>query len=117
MKASIEFLGYKKKTLPCTDCGKPMEVSSLVCSVTCADCVEEWSVIHVDAKTLLVGDKVSMGSGCYGTDGHVIRVGPLGVDVQTDSGGLFQFNYAGIERDGKSTFECGVWHLVRKLGG
>jgi len=109
------------KTLPCAECGKPQDVFDNhrypVSSVTCADCVAKWSEIYVDAKTLRIGDKVSMGSGCYGAKGTVIKVGLLGVDVQTDSGNLFQFNYEGIERDGQSTFECGLWHLVRKLGG
>ena len=103
-----------KKTLPCTDCGKPLEVSSRASSVTCGSCVDAWYSNPVDVTTLCVGDKVLMGSGCYCAEGHVIRVGPLGVDV-TDNVELFQFGKDNIERNGKRTFECGPWMLVRKL--
>ena len=65
----------------------------------------------MDTKTLQVGQGVVMRSGCYGSEGTVIRVGSLGVDVQTDKGELFQFGKDGIERDGKSTYECGPWQI------
>lgn len=65
----------------------------------------------MNTKTLVVGQRVVMRSGCYGYEGAVIRVGPLGVDVQTDEGELFQFDQKGLERDGKSTYECGLWEI------
>lgn len=66
----------------------------------------------MDVKALRIGQEVRLRSGCYADLGTVIRVGPLGVDVKADEGGLlgrlYQFNYEGIERDGQSTIECGV---------
>lgn len=97
------------KTLPCTDCGKPLEVSSRVSSVTCGSCVDAWYSDLVDVATLCVGDKVLMGSGCYGSQGTVIRVGPLGVDVQTDGGGEHEKHK---ELEGRSNCGYAEWGVL-----
>ena len=73
----------------------------------------------MDVKALTVGQRVLIASGWYKDEGTVIRVGPLGVDVRTDpfgsgalfAGKLYQFNYEGIERDGQSTYEGGIWKV------
>jgi hypothetical protein len=68
----------------------------------------------MDTKTLVVGQDVSIRSGCYGGKGKVVRVTTSGVDVQTDwiGGGLFRFDNDGKGCDGKATYECGPWYVV-----
>lgn len=66
----------------------------------------------MDTKTLVVGQYVRMfSSGCYGCEGHVVKITPNGVDVQTVEGTqdvdgkLLHFDNNGVSYDG--TF-CGL---------
>lgn len=84
----------------------------------------------VNTKTLVVGQDVYMFSGVYGNTGKVVKVTPLGVDVQTadevlhfDTNGRsyvteLQPSYDPTAHplspwrwDGNGTYECGPWEL------
>jgi len=84
----------------------------------------------MDTKTLVVGQEVSFQSGVYGTNGTVVKVTSLGVDVQTHDG-LLHFDNNGRSYvtelpssydstahpfspwrwDGNGTYECGPWEI------
>ena len=87
----------------------------------------------MDTKTLVVGQKVVMGSGPYGCLGTVVKVTPEGVIVRTDlqsnitlAGQLCRFDingkacdssdlgYESITQKGgiPGTHECGPWELT-----
>jgi len=85
----------------------------------------------MDTKTLVVGQDVCMLSGVYSTKGKVVKVTPLGVEVEND-GEIFHFDnngrsyvtelpssYDGTSHpfspwrwDGNGTYECGPWELA-----
>jgi hypothetical protein len=66
----------------------------------------------IDMKTLVVGQNVSMSSGCYRQFGKVAKVTPEGVEVQVHpGGGIARFDNEGEGRPGNSTFECGLWYI------
>jgi hypothetical protein len=75
----------------------------------------------MDTKTLVVGQKVFMGSGgVYGQEGTVERVSPDGVEVrvslpQSLPGPLLHFDKDGKGRDDEGTYECGPWRLADPL--
>ena len=75
----------------------------------------------MDTKTLLVGQKVYLESGCYGDTGTVVELDvdwrvrhnviPSGMDVQAEHEGLLRFDDGGTQCEGNGTFECGPWHI------
>jgi len=89
-----------------------------------------WQKRRAWLAALVVGQDVSMFSGCYRTGGKVVKVTPSGVDVQT-SGELLHFDDNGRSYvtelpssyrstahplspwgwDGNGTYECGPWYL------
>lgn len=72
----------------------------------------------MNTKTLVVGQAVVMGSGCYCQTGKVVRVTPSGVEVQTDEKPweLLHFDSNGRGRDSEGTYECGPWKLDDIIG-
>ena len=70
----------------------------------------------MDTTKLVVGQDVFMESGVYSCEGKVVKVTPLGVEVQTYSMGwplqLLQFDNEGKGWDGNGTHECGPWRIT-----
>jgi hypothetical protein len=63
------------------------------------------------SRTLVVGQWVSMSSGCYYNRGKVVRVTPEGVEVQANFAVILRFDNEGKGRPGSGTFECGPWFI------
>jgi hypothetical protein len=63
----------------------------------------------MDTKTLVVGQRVTIASGCYAFSGEpvVTEVGPDGYVV-----GGCRFDDEGVSCDGTGTFEGGPWTIV-----
>jgi hypothetical protein len=75
----------------------------------------------MDAKTLRVGRKVEIVSGCYGMTGKVVSVSSSGVTVQTGVRQLdgtwntqeqFHFDSEGHGVAAEGTYECGPWEIA-----
>jgi hypothetical protein len=64
----------------------------------------------MDVTKLVVGQDVTMLSGCYYCWGKVVEVTPDGVTVQTKDG-LFSFDSKGKSSDCRATYECGAWYI------
>lgn len=89
----------------------------------------KWGIM--DTKTLVVGQDVYMGSGVYLCEGKVVKITPLGVDVQTTTE-LLHFDDKGRSYvtelpssydstahplspwgwKGNGTYECGPWYIL-----
>jgi hypothetical protein len=77
----------------------------------------------MDTKKLVVGQEVTMTSGCYSRDGKVVRVTWLGAEVQTgvmqndgtwNADEVLHFNRRGKGRDEEGTYECGPYFIDEK---
>ncbi len=76
-----------------------------------------------DIKTLVVGQELWMGSGCYSTYGRVVKVTSKGLEVQEGSYQadgtykgwrpypLMHFDSEGNGPDSEGTHECGPWYI------
>jgi hypothetical protein len=68
-------------------------------------------------KTLVVGQKVDIASGCYVTEGGTaVDITPESVSVQVVRNGriwgTIRFDNEGMSCDGSGTFKCGPWFIT-----